>query len=134
MVPVTEILLREAIAKAARLAISAPNELEVVFPRAYNLLKDACEESAARAKLEALAEEVIQRPVRVVCRFDQSAGSAAKAATPVAAEPKNAASPNAAALNDPYLEQARSVFGAVRVVDATPPHRREPDDVNVQED
>jgi DNA polymerase-3 subunit gamma/tau len=112
--------LGRAVSKVSRTAISGPNQLEIFFPAAYHANKGLCEQPATLGRLEKIASEVAGKQVRVVCQLEadssqtsQSEEITAESATPrtVAGKAENARQeqPN---VTDPYVERARTIFGA----------------------
>ncbi len=115
--------LGRAITKVSQTAISGPNQLEIFFPAAYHANKSHCEQPTALGRLEKIASEVAGKPVQVVCRLEAegpqegpqpaTAAGAAVVATPRTV-PGNAENgrQDPASVNDPYVERARTIFGA----------------------
>ncbi len=113
----------QALTKVCRTAISGPNQLEIFFPPAYHANKTHCEQPAALGRLEKVASEVAGKPVKVVCRLEAEGESAGQAAAVVPVPPPSpkprASQPasednrsDAANVNDPYVERARTIFDA----------------------
>jgi DNA polymerase III subunit gamma/tau len=114
----------QALTKVSRTAISGPNQLEIFFPAAYHANKKHVEQPAALDRLEKVASDVAGKPIKVICRLEAEgqSDSEAVAAVPVPAppSPKPRVSPptaengrgDAASVNDPYVERARSIFDA----------------------
>ena len=109
-----------AIAKVSRAAISGPNQLEIFFPSAYHANKRHCEQPAALGRLEKIASEVAGKPVRVVCELEadgpkpaQSEGITPETAPTraIAGKAENGRQEQAN-VTDPYVERARTIFGA----------------------
>jgi DNA polymerase-3 subunit gamma/tau len=108
--------LGRAIAKVSRSAISGPNQLEIFFPQAYHANKTHCEQPAALGKLEKVASEVAGKPVKVLCQLEMAEASTQPTVVSESATPQSTASetrrPDPAGINDPYVERARTIFGA----------------------
>jgi DNA polymerase-3 subunit gamma/tau len=112
--------LGRAIAKVGRTAISGPNQLEIFFPAAYHVNKSHCEQPANLGRLEKVASEVAGKPVRVVCQVeapDSQTEPPKGGITPESPAPRTAGNsengrPDPASVNDPYVERARTIFGA----------------------
>jgi DNA polymerase-3 subunit gamma/tau len=113
--------LGTAIAKVSRTAISGPNQLEIFFPAAYHSNKTHCEQPATLGRLEKVASEVAGKPVRVVCQLEAPDPPAEPAAGGVGPESPIARTPagnaqngrqDPASVSDPYVERARTIFGA----------------------
>jgi len=113
--PVRDIV-RDALANATNTAIIGPNHLEISFPAAYHMFKLMCEQPANLDRLQKIAGDLVGRAVRITCRLESpSTEAAVKPAKP--SLPKGVANERkpAADSNDPYAEQARSIFGATIV-------------------
>ena len=110
--------LGRAISKVSRTAISGPNQLEIFFPAAYHANKGHCEQPTALGRLEKVASDVAGKTVRVVCQLEaegpQSPGdnpTESEVSRPTAGKAENARQ-DPASVNDPYVERARTIFGA----------------------
>jgi DNA polymerase-3 subunit gamma/tau len=135
-------LFGQALTKVSRTAISGPNQLEIFFPAAYHANKTHVEQPAALGRLEKVASDVAGKPVKVICRLEveSESDSSAMVAVPAPAppSPKLRVSPptaengrgDAASVNDPYVERARSIFDATieNVTVANPRSPRTSDD------
>jgi DNA polymerase-3 subunit gamma/tau len=108
--------LGRALTKVSRTAISGPNQLEVFFPSAYHGNKSHCEQPTALGRLEKVASEVVGKPVKVVCRLEADApeSSAAEKPQETSTSPtiEESRPESPASINDPYVERARTIFGA----------------------
>jgi DNA polymerase-3 subunit gamma/tau len=110
--------LGRALTKVSRAAISGPNQLEVFFPAAYHGNKGHCEQPAALGRLEKVASEVAGKPVRVVLQLEPDGPPTGTPAAPESPTPRTNVGKaengrqDSASVNDPYVERARTIFGA----------------------
>jgi DNA polymerase III subunit gamma/tau len=108
--------LGRALTKVSRTAISGPNQLEVFFPSAYHGNKTHCEQPTALGRLEKVASEVVGKPVKVVCRLEADAAESSAAEKPQESSTtptvEESRPENPSGINDPYVERARTIFGA----------------------
>ncbi|HET6325699.1 MAG TPA: DNA polymerase III subunit gamma/tau [Planctomycetaceae bacterium] len=111
--------LGRALTKVSRAAISGPNRLEVFFPSAYHGNKTHCEQPTALGRLEKVAAEVVGKPVQVVCRLEADSPPSPLADKPPESLPTRTVEAkvetsrvDSASINDPYVERARTIFGA----------------------
>jgi DNA polymerase-3 subunit gamma/tau len=109
-------ILRDHVRVVKHTAISGPNQLDLVFPRSYHFSKQYCERGEVRSRLEKLLGQISGRPVTIICRL----ADAEKEAKPQAGHPQGArdtaregiAGNGTEPIGDPYVEQAKSIFGA----------------------
>lgn len=109
VVPRLSDLLQTHTRALSSLAISGPNELDLIFPRSYHFSKQYCEQPANLGRLEQIAGEVAGKPVRIRMRVIDDA------APPP--EPKLSSSQQVRrrvpdTIEDPFVQQALTVFGA----------------------
>ncbi|MCH8830562.1 MAG: DNA polymerase III subunit gamma/tau, partial [Planctomycetes bacterium] len=95
------------------LAISGPNQLDLLFPASYHFSRQYCERSGTRGLLEELAVKITGRPIRIAMQTIESdpvdTTEASTAATSKPAHPdRNSLKKKAE--QDPFVNDAVSVF------------------------
>lgn len=105
-------------------AISGPNRLVLTFPKRYHFNKHYCERPDILGQLERLASQVTGQTIRIslATAEDEAAGSVE---SPPAASRTSRRRPQD--VDDPFVQQAESVFGAtivdVREIADAPPRK-----------
>ena len=111
-------VLRDHVRVVTSSAISGPNQLDLFFPRNYHFSKQYCERNDVRVRLEKLVSDVAARPVTITCRLakDDLEMQGESRPRPARTTPGDGSSRTAAEpTGDPYVEQAKSIFGATVV-------------------
>ncbi|MCA9081985.1 MAG: hypothetical protein KDA58_15595, partial [Planctomycetaceae bacterium] len=133
--------IAQKLKNASRVAISGPNQVEVVFPKRFEFSKTYCEQPVTRKKLETQLAELARREVG--CRFVVDTTSTAPPPQPKEGAPRRPTSQRARTSlvdDDPYVQLAAAIFGGqvveVRKVllppvqlEAVEPEETEGDDV-----
>lgn len=108
-------MLRDHVRAVASTAISGPNQLDLFFPRSYHFSQKYCERPEVRTRLERILQQVTGRSVSVACRIADTS----EEEQPAPEHPRRtgnfgevASRKQLEATDDPYVEQARSIFGA----------------------
>jgi len=115
-------MLRDHVRYVVRTAIIGPNQLELIFPRSYHFHKEYCERNDARTRLEGLLKGVTGQNVTISCRLTEDETPPAggtKGPSRVAKEAANGGEStnrrNLESTGDPFVEQARAIFGGTVV-------------------
>jgi len=106
--------------KAATLAISGPNQLDLVFSSRYHFPKQYCDRPDIRARLEAILAKITGRPVKLTVQIDDSAPPPEKEPGPEhSAAGQSGGVDLKQAERDPFVQEAVSIFnGKVQQIDA----------------
>ena len=104
-------MLKDHAKVVSDLAISGPNQLDLMFPRSYHFSKQYCERPEICSRLEALAAQVAGQPVRLAFRLIETE-TESNSAVDSPAEPETSTTKPGELTCDEFVEQAKSVFGA----------------------
>lgn len=105
-------LLKTHVQAVSSVAISGPNELDLIFPKSYHFSKQYCEQPAQLGRLERLLEDVVGTKVRIRLRVvdDAAPPPEPKAATGVVNRRRI---PDV--IEDPFVQQVMTTFNATVV-------------------
>jgi len=111
-------VLKDHVKAVANVAISGPNQLELVFPKSYHFSKQYCERPDSVGRLEKLASRVTGKPIRIAFRMVESDDSATEPEpTPATTTTKRSDLLRRVGepIEDEFVEKARSLFGGTVV-------------------
>jgi DNA polymerase III subunit gamma/tau len=108
-------MLRDHVRAVMSTAISGPNQLDLLFPRSYHFSQKYCERPEVRGRLEKLVRDITGKSVTIACRVVESPEPANGATAEPARKSANATDVGGRKnldTGDPYVEQAKAIFGA----------------------
>jgi DNA polymerase-3 subunit gamma/tau len=98
--------------KLVSIAISGPNQVDLLFPPSYDFARQYCDRPEIRGRYEAILAQAAGKPVKVNIRIDTSATPLPRQAERAAGETVRSNRVDLSqADNDAFVQQAVAVFG-----------------------
>jgi DNA polymerase-3 subunit gamma/tau len=119
-------VLKDHVRAVTSVAIFGPNVLELTFPKSYHFSKQYCERSESVGRLERLASERTGQSIRITFRLEDVA-EVESAATDESPSPSRGRKRFSGPVDDEFVEEARSVFGAT-IIKVEPMVTSEPEE------
>lgn len=104
---------RDHVRTASGTAIIGPNNLEILFPASYHFSKQFCERPETLAQLEAVVLQLTGQTVRISLRLLPEEPAESQSDSRLPSEPTSV--DDLSSIDDPFVEQAKSVFGGTVV-------------------